>query len=196
VGDFVSSGPTGYSTDFAGPWAYVAFASPEAVAAHFPDRPWVWASAGDRFWASPHPEWVALVDLALYTLDNWGKGKTVDAPWSAIARPIWVHQRLAAGERFDFEIRGTRRASAVGAIDMYEITEYDYDAFVLRRAGGDHVDLGIASLRDLPVRLLLTTAMIAPTDHPAAQNPNASTALVEAIAREVERAWRVAARVG
>jgi hypothetical protein len=196
VGDFVISGPTFYSSDFVGHWPHVAFASPEAAAARFPDRPWVWASASDRFWASPHPEWVALVDLALFTIGYGGKGQTVDAPWSAIGRPTYAHQRLAAGERFDFEIRGTRRVSDVGAIDMYEITEYDYDALVVRRAGGEHVDLGIASSRDLRVRLLLATAMIAPTDHPAAQNPNASTALVEAIGREVERAWRVAARVG
>jgi hypothetical protein len=133
--------------------------------------------------------------LALNTMGHYGgKGQTVDAPWSAITRPIWIHQRLAAGERFDFEIRGTRRVSDVGAIDMYEIVEFDYDALVLRRADGDLVDLEIASSWDLQVRHVLATAMIAPTDHPAAQNPNASTALVEAVGREVERAWRVAAR--
>jgi hypothetical protein len=76
---------------------------------------------------------------------------------------------------------------------MYEIEEAEYEALVLRRAGGDHVDLGIISSWDLEVRRLLATAMIAPIDHPAAQNPNASTTLVEAIGREVERAWRVAA---
>ena len=191
-GHLVVSGLTRQS-DYDGPWAQVAFASPEAVAASFPDRPWVWASASDSFWASPHPEWVALVDLALDTIGCGGKGQTMDAPWSAIGRPKWALQRLAAGEHFDFEIRGTRRVSAVGAIDMYEIEEYEYDALVLRRAGGGHVELGMASSGDLRVGRLLATAMIVPTDHPAAQNPSASTALVEAIGREVGEAWRVAA---
>jgi hypothetical protein len=177
---------------FEGPWAHVRFATADAVAARFPDRPWVWAPADHPFWATPHPEWIALVDLAFGTRDTFGKGRELFAPWSAVARPGDWDRRLPAGTGFEFGARGTRRVSFCRTWNDYEIEENHYDALVLREADGAELDLPLASAA-LDLHSLASTALVAPIDHPAARDPGAGSALLEAVTREVEAAWLAAA---